>query len=271
MKNKLILLDTPLGNLDDLSPRTRSALELSPATYIVEDTRVFRQLCRHLGISVEGKNIRSFHDHSSVEGLADLVAIIKAQEETFLLSDAGNPVLCDPALPLIQACLKEGVEIDHYPGPSAITSAVALSGLPSIPLHFYGFLPRTLGARKRLFTKAQQGGGSSVFFVGPHHLEKVLLELQKDFPRAQVCVARELTKKFQEVSRFLAQEPPKDLIYKGEVTLVVSFPEVCEIPEEDLRLLAQEILEKGTGKKLLAKLLGKILHKSSKEIYRQLT
>ncbi len=270
---RLILLSTPIGNLGDLTPRARSALEQGKL-FAVEDTRTFKDLLRLLGIPLEGKTIDSFHDHSGAHKMERFLEALDAGEEVYLASEAGSPMVSDPAFPLVRAALERGHEIDTYPGPSAVLAALELSGLPPQPFHFVGFLPRGAKEREDLLGECAHWRGTCIFFEAPTRVKDTLEILARAWPEARLAVGRELTKKFQTVHRFRsgdwAQEQEK-LMEKGEF-VIVAHREASggSVQNDESKRMAQEYLERPSDK-LLSKLLGGILGIPSKEVYSALT
>lgn len=263
---KIILLNTPIGNLGDLTARVRESLEKGES-FAVEDTRVFKELLNHLGISVSGKKILSLHDQSENVQIEKLIELAE-REDLYVASEAGSPIVSDPAYPLILAAYKKGLKIESFSGVSAPIMALELSGLPPIPFQFHGFLPRESSKRKKCFTEV--GYGTHIFFEAPTRIEETILELASVRPEAQIAVVRELSKKFEEVLRFKAHEWDeirKNVIFKGEFVLLFYNDEVGAQTSGELPQIAQEMLANGATPKQLAKLLSLILDRPTKEIY----
>ena len=147
--SELTLVTLPIGNTGDITRRALAALE-SGRTFYAEDTRVFKDLLNSLGISFQDKFIDSFHDQS-VGKIDVIVGKIKNGESVYLVSDAGSPMVSDPAYPLLKRLLEEGIEIKTLPGVTAVITALELSGLPPHPFHFWGFLARGKGEKKDFF------------------------------------------------------------------------------------------------------------------------
>ena len=266
---KIILLNTPIGNLGDMTVRVLEALK-EGSLFAVEDTRVFKELLNHLGISVAGKKILSLHDQSEsgqVERLIDL-----AERETlYVASEAGSPIVSDPAYPLILAAYEKGLKIESFSGVSSPIMALELSGLPPIPFQFHGFLPRESSKKIRAFSEA--GYGTHIFFEAPTRIEETLDELAQTRPDFEVAVVRELSKKFEQVMKMKAHEWPQkksEMTFKGEFVLLFHNKDISTSSSGDLKESAQEILASGATPKQLAKLLGLILDRPTKEIYSEL-
>lgn len=267
---KIILLNTPIGNLSDLTPRVREALETGEV-FAAEDTRVFRELLNHLGISVSGKKIISLHDQSEDRDVEKILQFALAGD-VYVASEAGSPIISDPAYPLVCAAYEKGIPVESYSGVSSPIMALELSGLPPLPFQFHGFLPRESGKRRKIFEGL--GEGTHIFFEAPTRIEDTVNDLAVTHPDSRVALVRELSKKFQEVLRFQAKdwgEVQKNLTVKGEFVLLFHVPSKTSTDFKELRELAQEILAKGAGPKLLSKLLAIILDRPTKEIYSGLT
>lgn len=271
---KLLLVTLPIGNPQDITGRAYEALE--KAVYILaEDTRNLVKLLRHYEIPTEQKRIDSFHDHSEAK-LDGILAQIKNYGQAVLVSDAGSPIVSDPAYPLVKAALEQGMEVDSYSGISSVIMALELSGLPPHPFHFHGFVPREASKQKISFTEAQKIGGQHVYFESPHRLSKTLQLLQKEHPRAQVFLGRELSKKFQTCYRFMAHDlDQQDIKFKGEFVLCLQFPELEKALESEsaleLKSLAETYLDSGGGTKSLAKVLARASGRPKAQVYQELT
>jgi 16S rRNA (cytidine1402-2'-O)-methyltransferase len=266
---KIILLNTPIGNLGDITPRVSEALK-NGTTFAVEDTRVFKDLLNHLGVSVSGKRIFSLHDQSESSQVSKLLELCHG-DDLYVASEAGSPIISDPAYPLIVAAYEKGIKVESYSGVSSPVMALELSGLPPIPFQFHGFLPRETGKREKIF--AEVGYGTHIFFEAPTRVEDTLDELSKVRPDADIAVVRELSKKFEQVLKFKGQEwkeVKKDLTFKGEFVVLFHNKETSGGSNSELKELAGDILKTGATPKSLAKLLGLILDRPTKEIYSEL-
>lgn len=267
---KIILLNTPIGNLGDLTSRVTEGLKTG-TTFAVEDTRVFKELLNHLGISLHGKRIFSLHDQSEDSQIEKLIEMAE-REDLYVASEAGSPIISDPAYPIIQAAYERGIPVESYSGVSSPIMALELSGLPPIPFQFHGFLPRESGKRKKIFQEA--GYGTHIFFEAPTRIEETLDELSEVRPDADVCIVRELSKKFQQVMKLKAGNWPrkkKDMTFKGEFVFLFHNNELKNSSGGELKELAQEIVAEGAAPKKIAKLLGLILDRPTKDIYSSLS
>jgi 16S rRNA (cytidine1402-2'-O)-methyltransferase len=262
----LILAATPIGNIGDASERLKLTLQAAKVI-AAEDTRSLLKLANHLGIKLNAELI-SLHEHNELQKLDRLVAI--AQEaDLVLVSDAGMPTISDPGFALVRACSLAGVEVQVVPGPSAVISALAVSGLSTDRFCFEGFLPRKSGERVRAFSALANETRTMVFFESPHRIVDSLKDAASVFGfDRQASVSRELTKKFEETRRgTLADLIEWAADQKGEMVLVIqgSEPRVWEIQELVQRVL--ELKGQGTGLKQAASMIAKEFGASSSELY----
>ncbi len=195
---KIILVPTPIGNLGDITLRALEVLK-NADRIACEDTRHSGILLAHHGIS--GKPLVSLHEHNESRKAPELVAAAKAGERIAFISDAGMPGVSDPGYRLVQACLEADVPFEVLPGPSAVLMALIGSGLPCHAFRFGGFLSVKSGKRRSAMSDALESGETGIFFESPHRIVSTLEILTEIAPEAQVCVARELTKKFETYHR----------------------------------------------------------------------
>jgi 16S rRNA (cytidine1402-2'-O)-methyltransferase len=198
MPGRLILVATPIGNLEDLSPRARRALAEADLV-ACEDTRRTGALLHHLGLK---KPMASLHEHNEKRRLPELLAALEAGRTIAVASDAGTPLVSDPGFPLVRAAVAAGHRVEPIPGPSAILAALVASGLPPHPFTFAGFPPPKSGRRRRYWAEMGKLGHTLVVFESPHRLlaslDDAIAELGADRPAA---IARELTKLHEEILR----------------------------------------------------------------------
>ena len=222
MNPGLYLVTTPIGNIQDMTTRGVDVLTKADIIY-AEDTRVLKKLLNHLGISLEGKKIISFHDHSSEQKLMQIIGEAKGRVCAFT-SDAGSPIISDPAYPLIELAYKNQVNVQSISGVSSIVSALELSGLPPIPFHFHGFLARDKSKKNKDFETIGRVYGTHIFFEGVSRVLKTLNELCELYPDFRFCIARELTKEFETIYQFTGKEyldSKIEITEKGEFVLLV--------------------------------------------------
>ena len=219
---RLVLAATPLGDARDASPRLADALATADVI-AAEDTRKTRALAAALDAAPAGKVV-SFYDAVETSRIAGLVAAIEQGQTVLLVTDAGMPSVSDPGFRLVAACVEKDLPVTCLPGPSAVTTALALSGLPCERFCFEGFAPRKDGERRRFFAALAGEPRTAVFFESPHRIAATLAtaaEVLGADRRAAVC--RELTKTYEEVRRGglgeLAEWAADGL--RGEITVVV--------------------------------------------------
>ncbi|MFK0073887.1 16S rRNA (cytidine(1402)-2'-O)-methyltransferase [Arthrobacter woluwensis] len=199
-EGRVVLAATPIGNLGDASPRLRELLETADVI-AAEDTRRLHRLVQGLGVTVSGRVI-SYHEHNERERAEELLEFVAEGQTILVVSDAGMPAVSDPGFRLVSAAVDAGVLVTAVPGPSAVLTALALSGLPTDRFTFEGFLPRKSGERLGTLRELAQERRTMVFFEAPHRLEVMLTALREVFgPARQAAVCRELTKTYEEVIR----------------------------------------------------------------------
>ncbi len=221
MAGTLYLVGTPIGNLEDLTPRAREILGRADLI-AAEDTRRAGRLLARAGIAK--RPMRSLFEGNERDRTEELVVRLEGGESVALISDAGMPTISDPGFRLVRACTERGIDVRVVPGPSAVTAALAVSGLPTDRFIFEGFLPRARGARAARIESFRAEPRTIVLFESPRRLRALLGELMETLGDRRVAVARELTKTHEEVLRGpisevlprLAEDP------KGEVVVVVA-------------------------------------------------
>ena len=218
----LILAATPIGNLSDASPRLVEHL-VGSRFIAAEDTRTLFKLAQALGVKVNAK-LFSLHDHNERERLEQLVEVAR-DNDLLVVSDAGMPTVSDPGFNLVRACAEAGVDVTIVPGPSAVLSALAVSGLPTDRFTFEGFMPRKDGERRTLFEELLRERRTMIFFESPHRLFDSLQVAAEMFGAdRKASVSRELTKKFEHTERGtlaeLAEWSKSDP--KGEFVVVIA-------------------------------------------------
>ncbi|QRR01763.1 16S rRNA (cytidine(1402)-2'-O)-methyltransferase [Dyadobacter sandarakinus] len=218
---KLYLVPTPIGNLEDITLRAINVLK-SVDVVLAEDTRTSGSLMKHLGIS---RPMQSYHIHNEHQTVVRLVDRILKGEKMALVSDAGTPSVSDPGFLLVRECIRQGVEVECLPGPTAFVPALVNSGLPSDRFVFEGFLPHKKGRQTRLQNLADEER-TMIFYESPHRLLKTLLQFEEFFgAERQVSVSRELTKIYEETVRGTVQEVGRyfsEKTIKGEIVIVLA-------------------------------------------------
>ena len=217
----LYIVGTPIGNLGDLTDRARAVLAAVDVV-ACEDTRRTGMLLHHLDLH---RPLLSLHEHNEAARSAELVAGLRNGRSVACVSDAGMPGVSDPGQRLVNAARRAGVRIEVIPGPSAVLTALVASGFPADAFMFGGFLPVKSGQRERALRAALERPEPTVFFESPHRIDGTLALLATLAPDRLACLARELTKKFEEHRRDTAaalvehyrKHPPK-----GEICLVIA-------------------------------------------------
>jgi 16S rRNA (cytidine1402-2'-O)-methyltransferase len=253
----LILAATPIGNLSDASPRLVEHL-VSSKFIAAEDTRSLLKLANALGIKLNAR-LFSLHEHNENERIEQILEIA-GEDDVLVVSDAGMPTVSDPGFLLVRAAVKAGVAVTIIPGPSAVLSALAVSGLPTDRFTFEGFLPRKSGDRKKTFESLAREPRTMVFFESPHRILESLEDAVTVLGTERLAsVSRELTKKFEHTERgtlpelveWAKGEP------KGEMVLVVAGAQVVEAKSEDLVQQVLALIEDGVGlKQAVAEIAG---------------
>jgi 16S rRNA (cytidine1402-2'-O)-methyltransferase len=258
-RGRLLVVGTPIGNLGDLSPRAADALRTADLV-VAEDTRVAARLLAHLGAR---RPTRSFNEHNAASRMPELLARLEAGETLALTTDAGMPGVSDPGAALVAAARAAGAAVEVVPGPTAVTAAVALSGEEATGFVFGGFLPaRPASARvaalKRLLAAAGESALPLVLYEAPPRLRGLLALLDERVPDARLVVARELTKRFEEVvagrPAEVAEAVPEP---RGELTVMISG---LVAPERasgalDARAVAEAAAAEGLSHRSIANML----------------
>lgn len=223
MTGKLILAATPIGNALDASPRLKEALAQA-AIIAAEDSRRAKRLIKDLDVNTQAQ-IWSFYDAVEDAKSPELIDRVIAGDTVVVISDAGMPTVSDPGYRIVQEAILRGVQVSVIPGPSAVLTALAISGLAVDRFSFEGFLPRKSGERKKFLTDLAADERTMVFFEAPHRLVESLQDFAQVFGADRPAViCRELTKTYEEVIRGTFAELIKwsDREILGEITLVVA-------------------------------------------------
>lgn len=273
MSGKLILVGTPIGNLGDFSPRAAEAL--SQCDFIAaEDTRVTLKLLNHFGIK---RPLVSYHQHNRIERGEQIVARLEAGETCCLVSDAGMPAISDPGEDLVSQCAAHGIPVLAVPGPTAMATALAVSGLPTGRFCFEGFLSVNKLSRRQHIEAIVDERRTLVFYEAPHKLYATLRDLSRALGDRRCAIVRELTKVHEEVirttlcaaaARFREEEP------RGEIVLVIEG--APEQPKEEMTLedavaQARALCDEGCSVSDAAKQAAKLSGIKKSDIYRLLT
>lgn len=269
-EGKLYVCGTPIGNLEDITFRAINTLK-EVDLIAAEDTRHTQKLLNHYDIKAK---LTSYHEHNAKEKSKELLAKLKQGLNIALVSDAGMPGISDPGYRLISLLRAEGMDIVPIPGPTALASAVVISGLPTDRFAFEGFLPRKSSERKDYLEGLKGEERTMVFYEAPHRLVKTLEDVLAILGDRRVAVCRELTKKFEEVvsgelSKVL--ETFKSNRPRGEIVFVLEGGQAVEVEEEWKGLSILEHLEEemvqGLSKKQAIKKVAKLRSLPKSEVY----
>ena len=254
-KGVLYVIATPIGNLADLSARMRDTMQQVDVLY-AEDTRHTGKLCREMGIN---PLMRSLHDHNEADRVQEVLERLRAGESLGLVSDAGTPLISDPGYRIVAACHQESIPVSPVPGPSAVITALSVSGLPTDRFSFYGFLPARSAARRELLSEVASVASTSVFFESKHRLLDSLSDIKEVLGSdRRICIAREISKTFEtilqdEVGVLLEQVRANANWQKGEFVLVVNGAQaVAEDFSTQIQSLLVSIAKEVAPKKAVA-------------------
>lgn len=227
----LYVVATPIGNLGDMAPRAREVLSAADVV-ACEDSRTTGKLAALLGLTVA---LKPYHEHNAARVRPQLIERLKRGESVALVSDAGTPLVSDPGYKLVRACVEEGLPVTAVPGPSAVTTALMVAGLPTDRFLFAGFLPVKAGARRQALTELAAVPATLVIMESPRRLADSLADMAGALGPREAAVTRELTKLNEEVRRGalpdLAAHYAESGAPKGEVTIVVGPPAAAEAPD----------------------------------------
>lgn len=238
----LYLVATPIGNLKDITLRALETLH-SVDLIACEDTRVTAKLLCAYNIGVPKI---SYHDHNAAQRIPDFIRKIQEGKTIALVSDAGMPLISDPGYKLVQACQEHGVYVTSMPGASAVLTGLQLSGLPSDSFTFAGFLPTKTTARKKMLAEYKDIPGTLIYYESASRLSKMLADVQSVLGDRKVAVARELTKRFEEVICGSVEEVLDKIdAVKGEIVVVIGsdVDDKQSYSDEDVERLLQEAME----------------------------
>ncbi len=218
---KLYLVPTPIGNMDDISPRAVATLKAVDVV-ACEDTRHSGRFLKALGVSCR---MLSYHDFNEQHRAGQLTALITEGQSVAIITDAGSPGISDPAYRLVRAAVDDGIEIIPIPGPTALIPALTASGLPTDRFFFEGFLSNKSAARRRRLEELSELEHTLVFYESPHRVAKCLADMHEVLGDRTACLAREISKKFEQFLRGRLSEIRDQVArkpVKGEIVLIVA-------------------------------------------------
>lgn len=255
MSGTLFVVAVPIGNPDDLAPRARETLA-NAGIVAAEDTRHFATLARHHRIETRAV---SYHDHNEEARTRELIERLTAGEDVALVSDAGTPLVSDPGYRLVRAAIEAGIRVTSLPGPSALTTALAASGLPPQPFRFVGFLPRTRAARRSALEAVAGDPATLIAYEAPRRLTDALRDALDTLGDRPACLARNLTKPHERyqrgsLSQLIAELEAEEEV-RGESTLVIGGAERRIGPSAEAEADARLLLARGAPNRAVQDLL----------------
>ena len=266
----LAVCATPIGNLEDVTLRVLEELR-SAEIVLCEDTRHTAGLLERHGIAAAGR-LRSYHQHNEAARVAELLPALEAGTRVALVSDAGLPTINDPGTRLIEAALERAIPVTVLPGPSAVETALAASGLAGEQYRFVGYLPRRSAERDALWSELASWPYSVVAFESPRRLPAALASLAAALPTREVAVCRELTKRYEEIARGSASEVAARFVEppKGEVTIVLGGAPVATARASDEVAFSAvaELVAEGFPRRRAAALVSRLTGVSKNALYK---
>lgn len=271
--SKLYVVGTPIGNLEDFSPRAVRILE--ECDFIAaEDTRVTLKLLNHFDIK---KQMISYFEHNMREKGEQIVSRILAGETCAIVTDAGMPAISDPGEDLVRLCHEHGVTVESVPGPCAFSTALAISGMPSGRFTFEGFLSVNKPSRNEHLNSLVNEKRTMIFYEAPHKIAQTLKDMNRVFGNREIAIVREITKIHEEVIRTTLDEAAErygETGLKGELVMIVhgkeDEPENEQMTLEDAVELAKSSIEKGMSVSEAAKSAAKLTGYKKGDIYKAL-
>lgn len=247
MDGTLYVVATPIGNLEEMSPRAIKTLR-EVSIIACEDTRETMKLCTHFDIDTP---LISCHEHNEFYVSDKIVEILKRGENVAIVTDAGYPGISDPGSKVVAKCAEHHIKVEVVSGPCAIINAVVASALDTSHFFFYGFLPPKKGERRKELEKLQKFENTMVFYEAPHRIEEMLEDLKEVLGDRRISISRELTKKFEEHIRgnvSIILEQIKQTPIKGEMVVVVEGAEKEERPtlsDSEIMNKVNELIKQG--------------------------
>ncbi|MEM7619223.1 MAG: 16S rRNA (cytidine(1402)-2'-O)-methyltransferase [Pseudomonadota bacterium] len=229
----LYVVATPIGNLADISLRALSVLARADIIYC-EDTRHSRKLLEHYGVS---SPLRSYHDYDTEQKRNRIIDVLEKGQSVALISDAGTPLISDPGFKLVRHVIEHGFHIESIPGPSAVLTALTLSGLPTDRFLFEGFLSSKQSQRIKQLKSLKDINATLIFFESARRLESALRDILDVLGNREVVIARELSKKHETLIRGSVEVVLEKLhlhTIKGEIVILTSPPEKCNIDDNNI-------------------------------------
>ena len=278
MAGTLFLCATPIGNLQDMTPRVMETLS-QVDVIAAEDTRNSIKLLNHFGIKTP---MTSYHEYNKVEKAHVLIGRMQAGENVALITDAGTPAISDPGEVLVKLCYEAGITVTSLPGPAACITALTLSGLATRRFCFEGFLPPDKKEKARILEELKQETRTIILYEAPHHLVRTLKELYEALGERKITICRELTKKFETIMPTTLEQA---LLYyeeqdpRGEYVLVVEGKSFAQLEKEKQESFTEISMEEhmkryedmGMDRKEAMKAVAKDRGISKRDVYQYLT
>ena len=263
--SSLYIVSTPIGNLEDITFRAVRILN-DVDVIAAEDTRVTRKLLAHYNIRTK---VISYNDNNRNKRIPYIIGLLKLKNVA-LVSDAGTPVISDPGLELIQACVEQKFNVVPIPGPSAATTSLSISGFPGKEFLFLGFLPASQNHKRKLLESISGIKYPLILFEAPHRLRKTLSDLIYVFGNRKISVVREVTKFYEEVFRSSILECQEHFTNpKGEFTLIVEGNHIePDCPTEEIYKMFDELISTGSSPREAREIIFSRTKISRREIYR---
>jgi len=270
MAGTLYVVATPIGNLEDITYRAVRVLR-EAGVIACEDTRQTRKLLDRYEVT---RPTISYHEHNEAERIPALLDRLQAGENIALVSDAGMPLVSDPGYRLVSAAIARGIAVQPVPGPSAVITALAASGLATDAFHFAGFLPSRSGPRQKILESLRNETATLVFFETPHRLLETLETIDRVLGPRPVVVARELTKIHEEFLRGTAAEIHAALrkrgFIKGEITLLIGKRTEAVDDAEPVEEAVETCIRRGMSRMEAIKAVARSRGLSKREVYTRL-
>ncbi len=260
----LYLVATPIGNLDDMSFRAVKILNSVDLIY-AEDTRVSGKLLKHFEIKCQ---LRTYHDFNKEGKTNEIIKELSSGLNIAIISDAGYPLISDPGFFLIREAIKEDYNIVSIPGANALLSALVVSGIPPHPFFFYGFLDHKEGKRKKELDSLINYKETIIFYESPHRIQKTVKNMYEVFGERELVIARELTKKYEEIIRGTTKSLMEITDLKGEMVLILH-GKIETVVESNLTVLedVNNLIESGLSSKEAIKKVAKKRNIPKNDVY----
>lgn len=270
MNGTLYIVATPIGNLEDLSPRAARTLR-EVDLIACEDTRQTHKLLQHLHLE---KSMTSYHDHNEREKIAGLISHLQAGKSLALVSDAGTPTLSDPGFRLVQEAVEKGIPVSPIPGPSAAITALAASGLPTDAFFFGGFFSHKRTQRVQQLEAAGDLPATLIFYETPHRILEALEDIETTLGDRHVVLGRELTKMHEEFLRGRPKELREALagrpLVRGEFTVLIGKSTTKPIDDRPIEEAIAELQRAGVSRMDAIKSVARERGLPKREVYRLL-